>query len=159
MTWEHHLDTDCEELSQRLKVRMVPKANRAQARGLLSRVFALRSLERNAEQDAELQRLARKVEALVYPLDPKWSPQLLRNVTSWSPVRVRFAVSHSRIRSLHEQYLGKAERLEAIVAWFWQRCAPENEVARDLTIQEKALDEFAGEDLEFVWGRRKRPMQ
>ena len=81
----------------------------------------------------------------------------MTQLETYTPVRLRFAVSHSRVRELHRRYLEKAERLERIVDWFWARCAPDAEVARERTIQEKALDEFTGEDLEFVWGRKKRP--
>ena len=157
MNWHTHLQADCEVLSERLKQRKVPRDKRASARKLLSRVFALQSLERTAEQEDELRTLSLLVEKLAYPQDTNWVPHMLQRVSSMTPVRLRFAVSHLRVRQLHERYLGRAERLEAVVAWFWQRCAPEHEVTRDLSVQEKALDEFAGEDLEFVWGRRKMP--
>ena len=157
MNWHEHLQADCEALSERLRLRHVPKEKRARARNLLSRVFALQSLERTAAQEEELRALSLSVEKLAYPPDTDWAPRMLQLASSMSPVRLRFAVSHLRIRQLHERYLGRAERLEAIVAWFWQRCAPEHEGIRELSVQEKALDEFAGEDLEFVWGRRKIP--
>jgi hypothetical protein len=157
MTWHVHLEADCEVLSERLRKRNVPRDKRSSARKLLSRIFALQSLERTPDQEDELRTLSLLVEKLAYPQDTNWSPRMLQRVSTMTPVRLRFAVSHLRVRQLHERYLGRAERLEAVVAWFWQRCAPEHEVTRALSVQEKALDEFAGEDLEFVWGRRKIP--
>ncbi|MEC8025991.1 MAG: hypothetical protein VX223_18810 [Myxococcota bacterium] len=155
MSWRSHLREDCETLNARLRQRKIPRGKRAVARRLLSRIFSIESNAEAAESSSELRRLAREVEKMVHPLDSEWSPRTLVRLETFSPIRLRFAVSHTRIRDLCCRYFEKADRLDRIVEWFWARCAPEDTVARERTIQEKALDEFTGEDMEYVWGRRR----
>lgn len=156
-------DEHCRLLGEALRARTVPRERRREARSLLQAGFLRRGdpdLEPEPATVEALEPLAEELSDLLIELKlvkppAPFEPLTVRLAPAW-PVQIRFAVRQPLLdrHQLTWQTLG--DRMESVVDWFWERCQPAAEVTRELTVEEKALAEFVGEDLEYVWGRRKR---
>ena len=153
------LDADCTALADALRKGDVPKERRRETRELLGQVFAARG-DGEAPPAAEalpvLLALGRQVDAMLHPLRAprRWPPALARFEARW-PVRIHSALRPEILDRITETYSRIDARLAKVVDWFWERCKPDESLAKTPTIEEKAASEL-GEDLELVWGRKKR---
>jgi len=74
------------------------------------------------------------------------------------PVRIRCArpLSPRGVAAVAARYLDMGKKLDERVEWMWARCKQNNlEPKREMTAREKAAEEFSGDDLEFVWGKKR----
>ena len=148
------LETDCRTLADALRAREVPRAQRKQARALLQRAFV--AIESEDTDEQTLFELGRELDRLCSP--PPLTPLTLRSPIQ-SPVTIRLGRPSEFSELKSALYLSLGERLEEMVDWFWERCKPDEERRGPLTARERALEEFGSEDMEYVWGRRRRRRQ
>ena len=157
-------EEDCRLLGEALRTRGVPREHRREARELLKRAFLLRGEPEMSPEPAalaELSVLGADIDGLLLAIGAKkapdpYEPLAFKLARMW-PVQIRFAVRQSWLDRFEVTYFRLGDRLDRVVDWFWTRCKPDDEVGRERTVAERALDEFAGEEREFVWGRKRRP--
>ncbi len=154
-TW---LDAECEVLAAAVRKATFPRARRAAARQLLQSAFRLRSdPEGTPAFQPDLVELAERVEALLRDTGEAQPLRLPRVLAApFDPIRLRAAQRTSPFALRADRYLAVGVRFDARVEWMWQRCKRSSEgPRREKSAQERAAKEFAGEDLEFVWGRKR----
>lgn len=164
MDFRAGLDTDCEALAVALRQRSIPKERRREARRVLQQIYVLRESERaegGPDATRPLLALAREVDGLMTPLRAPAAQGLLpmqplafKVLDAW-PIKIQGALRSEVADRILRTYTELGDRLDEIANWFWKRCDPEYDLTRTRTVQEKAMEEF-GEDMEYVWGRRRR---
>ncbi|MBT9556154.1 MAG: hypothetical protein IV100_09005 [Myxococcales bacterium] len=161
------LAAQCDALNQAVRQKRVPKVQRAEARRLLGAAFAFEAaLEEDNEapqvDDDRQARIAALIDAIEVLLRSAGGPaDTFRPVTSrrrLDPVRIRCArpLSLRGLAAVAARYLDMGKKLDDRVEWMWARCKQNQlEPKRELTAREKAAEEFSGDDLEFVWGKKR----
>lgn len=161
------LAAQCDALNQAVRQKRVPKAQRAEARRLLAAAFAFEAPPDEGEapppDDEERRgRIAALIDAIEVllrsagGLDFVFRPVSLRH--RLDPVRIRCArpLSARGLAAVAARYLDMGKRMDERVEWMWARCKQNQlEPKRELTAREKAAEEFSGDDLEFVWGKKR----
>jgi hypothetical protein len=161
------LAAQCDALNQAVRQKRVPKAQRAEARRLLGAAFAFEATPDEGEEapldDEERRgRIAALVDAIEVLLRSAGGAEsTFRPVTSrrrLDPVRIRCArpLSARGLAAVAARYLDMGKKMDERVEWMWARCKQNQlEPKRELTAREKAAEEFSGDDLEFVWGKKR----
>lgn len=163
------LAAQCDALNQAVRQKRVPKAQRAEARRLLGAAFAFEAPLHEVEDEPEALpeeerriRIAGLIDAIEVllrssgPSDATFRPLTLRRRID--PVRIRCArpLSPRGLAAVAARYLDMGKKMDERVEWMWARCKQNQlEPKRELTARDKAAEEFSGDDLEFVWGKKR----
>ena len=155
------LDADCRALGEALRAGDVPRARRKEAREILQKVALELGQEETAPLISALRDPARQADRMLWelrsPSGSTYTPLAIRLEHAFWPVRLEGAIDPRLVRKIVSTYTALIDRLEAGVYWFWEQCG-ESPVGRAeaKTPSERALDEYGGEEMEYVWGRKKR---
>ena len=178
------LAAQCDALNQAVRQKRVPKAQRGEARRLRGAAFTFEaplheaSLHEASLHEASLHdgedapealpeaerrtRIAGLIDAIEVllrcssPSAEAFSPLTSRRRID--PVRIRCArpLSPRGVAAVAARYLDMGKKLDERVEWMWARSKQNNlEPKREMTAREKAAEEFSGDDLEFVWGKKR----
>lgn len=164
MTTTRDLERRCGILAQALKQGQVDKSVRKAVRELLLKVF--HAVNSESPDDEELTKLSPLVNNLLDTLglessnhdtsSPSIADDLLKRHQKIYPVKMKSAIRNDLLNQHAATWTQMANRLDDVVDWFWDRCRPEEEAALDTSVQAKAAEEFGSDEMEYVWGRRKR---
>lgn len=153
------LEADCRAVGEALKRRSIPKEQRREARSALNAGFRVLSAE-PASTDDELMAACVELAALLGkepPEKPVWIPATVVWAEARFPVAIRAALRVEPLGVRIGGYARTCDRLEKMVDWFWERCDPKEEKAHDKTVAEMAMEEFGEIDMQYVWGKKRRP--
>ena len=164
MTTSHDLELQCGILAQALKQGSVAKEHRKSVRQLLLQVF--QAVNAEPVDPGEIERLSPMVNDLIGVLGlgnaneeddaPSIADDLLKRHEQIYPVTMKSAIRTELLDQHAATWTQMANRLDAVVDWFWERCRPEEDAVTDTSASAKAAEEFGATDMEYVWGKRKR---
>ena len=160
MDIQQQLETDCFALRDAIADPSIEKDKRRRARKLLQLVFQVQSRmpdKPNEDEQATLLRLSRNVDAMRKELEPPPTQPIGSNATQLKPIEVQTSVRADLLDRVDETYGQIDDRLQNMVAWFWERCGEDpNAAEAEESLAAKAKAELPGADLEYVWGRKGR---
>ena len=157
------LDAQAKVLAETLRAFRIPKGRRGDARQLLQRAFAFAAEDGGEETGATVgpEACLALIDAIERLLRSSGGPALRplraqKRLSARGPIRIGRLVRPSQFAAMASRYLDVGKRNDARVEWFWKRCEQNQQgLKKERSVTERAAEEFAGEDLEYVWGRRR----